>query len=227
MSAERNCVAASARNRRARARRARRAAAIIAVAAGLTILAGCQAPASPVQPTAMVVRIADYDGFVDAALSVLRERDFRPDRVDRERGVITAGPTTSAQWFELWRSDTPAGYERLESSLHTIRRKVRIDLEYVGAPTPAGSPSQEADAGGERYRLSVQVDKERYNTPSRQVTTASGALAIYSENLPTDEGVRRATAADARWTPLGRDGQLEGELLARLVDASSAIPVAD
>ncbi len=216
---------ASQRNRGVRTRPVQGGAAISALVAGMTILAGCQSPASPVQPTAMVVRIADYDGFVDEALSVLRERDFRPDRVDRERGVITAGPTTSAQWFELWRSDTPAGYERLESSLHTIRRKVRVDLEYVGAAPTAGTPG--ADAGGERYRLSVQVDKERYNTPSRQVTTASGALAIYSENLPTDEGVRRATAADARWTPLGRDGQLEGELLARLVDASSAAPVAD
>lgn len=191
---------------------------------------GCQTPAPPAGPTALTLRIPDYERFVDETLTILRERDFRPDRVDRERGIIVAGPTTSAQWFEFWRGDTPGGYDTLESSLHTIRRTVTVDIEWIGDGRPAAAPRQPGPAapgGDERYRVSVQVDKARYNTVGRQVTTASGALAIYNENLPTEEGLRRATAADAVWVPLGRDALLEGALLARIVDATPDVTVAE
>ncbi len=111
--------------------------------AGLSILlavvaalAGCQAPAEPSGPTELVLRIPDYERFVDASLSVLRQYDLPPSRVDRPRGLIVSQPTTSAQWFECWRGDTPGGYQSLEASLHTTRRVVTIQIKPLDTPPP-------------------------------------------------------------------------------------------
>lgn len=194
---------------------------MLAVSAGL-MLAGCRAPAASTGPTELVLDIPDYDRFVDASLSVLRRHDFPPEQVDRRRGLIVSRPTTSGQWFEWWRSDSQGGYQLLESSLHTIRRIVTVAMEPLvagdAAGTPAGPDAAEPGGGG-RYRLVVRVDKERYCAPQRQVTTASGALAIYSERLPTAEGLRGARSRDEHWVALGRDALLEAVLLAALADA--------
>ncbi len=99
----------------------------------------------------------------------------------------------------------------LESSFHTIRREVGVTIE----PLSTGS-------GSDEYRLSVEVNKYRYSAPDRQITTASGALAIYSEHLPTTEGLRNALSAAHEWIPLGRDGLLEQALLARIADLSQS-----
>ena len=214
------------------------------------LLAGCHAPPSPTAATELRVQIPDYEQFVDRTLTLLRERDFEPDRVDRPAGVIVAGPTTSAQWFEFWRSDVQGAYQVLEASLHTIQRRVSITLtpaeaegwaeEAVGpavvlgdaeAADGAGDPDVTAVPGvamaasGGRYRLVVQVDKYRYSAPERQVTTASGALSIYSERLPTTEGLRGARSRGLHWVPLGRDGLLEGYLLAKILSANPDVKV--
>ena len=205
-------------------------------------VAGCHAPAQPTGPTEIVLRVPDYDAFMDASLSVLRFHEFPPDRVDRARGLIVSEPTTSAQWFEWWRADAPGGYQLLESSLHTIRRVVTVHVEPVDAATtesassaqPTSTPAVASDGplpseerGAGRYRLAVQVEKSRYSAPERQITTASGALQIYSESTPTTEGERGPRSRKVQWVPLGRDALLEAFLLAKLSDALPGLSVAD
>jgi hypothetical protein len=166
---------------------------------------GCQAPPRPQGPTTAVWHVRDVETFLDDSLSVLRECDLPPARVERANGHIVTHPTVSAQWFEWWRSDARGGYQLLESSLHTIRRTVDVRIEPAGA---GGASSA--------YRVSIEVEKERLSAPQRQITTASGALSIYNERIPTDEGLRQAKSAAERWVPLGRDVLLEEHLLARL-----------
>jgi hypothetical protein len=173
-------------------------------------LAGCQAPAVPSGPTERVVRIEDYDAFLDQAATLLRELDLPPTRIDRVSGEIVLRPTTRGQWFEWWRPDSRGGYQTLESSLHTLRSRGRVAIR----------PSDPALAA---YVLSVEVEKERFSSPERQVTTTSGALAIYSERLPTTEGLRASRLRDDHWVSLGRDGLLEAYLLERL----AALPATD
>ena len=84
-------------------------------------------------------------------------------------------------------------------------------------PADAASTDQ-ANTPADQYRLAVQVDKSRYSATERQITTASGALAIYSEHIPTTEGLRKAESGGAHWVPLGRDALLESYLLAKLAD---------
>jgi hypothetical protein len=179
----------------------------------LACLAGCQAPPSPEGPSEALVRLVDYDGFMDRTLTSLRELDLPPQHVDRVRGVVHTRPTTSGQWFEPWRVDARGGYQLLESSLHTIRRRVTVRCEYAGE----GAPLDE-------FRLRVEVAKERFSSPQRQVTTASGALAIYSERLPTEEGLRASQVRGDHWVPLGRDGPLEAYLLRRIAGLAEASP---
>ena len=175
-------------------------------------LAGCHAPAVPDGPTEMVLRVSDREAFIDASLTLLRERDFPPERVDRSEGMIVTRPSTGQQWFEFWRHDSIGGYQLLESSVHTVRRVVTVDIS-----------STDPENSSDELRVSVQVDKERYSAPERQVTTASGALAIYSERLPTTEGLMAARTEGEHWVPLGRDLPLESHLLAKIAEASPAV----
>lgn len=205
----------------------------VIAAALLAGSAGCQAPPAPDGPTEMVLHVADYETFVDSTLTLLREFDFMPERVDRHSGRIVTAPTTGGQWFEFWRGDVRGPYQLFESSLHTIRRRVSIGIaSAAGAESPnaeqqEGEPDEAREAGraGE-YRVTVQVDKTRYSAPERQVTTASGALGIYSERLPTTEGLRNARSVGEHWVPLGRDGPLETYLLSRIAALSGARPAA-
>ncbi len=151
-------------------------------------LTGCQAPPQPTGSTAMVLDLADYDGFVDSAMTILRERHFGIERGDRRAGVIVSHPATGAQWYEFWRGDSLGPYQLLESSLHTLRRIVTVTIEPADADADAdvreasSKPTREEDAltpgkGPGRYRVTVRVDKERYNSPQRQHRhRGSGAL---------------------------------------------------
>jgi hypothetical protein len=166
-------------------------------------------------------------------MSVLRLYDFPPDRVDRVRGLIVSRPTTSGQWFEWWRVDSRGPYQLAESSLHTMRRIVTVNvepLEGTAGSAPAGAEPQHGalqtaatqNVGG-RYRLRVEVEKSRFSAPERQITTASGALFIYSERVPTVEGLRGPQSRHAQWVPLGRDALLEDFLLQKLAAAVPAV----
>ena len=189
--------------------------AVCAFAVSGGALVGCQAPAAATAPTTTLVQLDDYDTFIDDTLSLLRRYDFAPDYVDRTRGLVITEPATSGQWFEPWRVDSRGGYQVLEASLHTTRRAVTVNIE------PADSD------GSDNYRVTVRVDKSRYSAPERQVTTASGALAIYNERLPTTEGLRGARSRDEQWVPQGRDAALEEYLLQRLTGRTVASQAAD
>ncbi len=200
---------------------------VLRVALGLTLLAlaGCQAPPPPSGPTELTLHVPDYEAFVDSSLSTLRLYDFKPDRVDRVGGLIVTAPTTSGQWFEWWRVDSLGAYQTCEASLHTTRRIVTVNIVPAAAdtgvapvPEPVETSPTTAPTGG-TYRVAVQVDKQRYSAPERQITTASGALAIYSERTPTVEGLRGPRSRRVEWVPLGRDGLLESFLLAKLAAA--------
>lgn len=176
------------------------------------VFCGCAPPPAAEGPTARILRIADRDAFLDRAMTVLREHDFQPRRADRDVGLVVTWPSTGGQWFEIWRRDVHGPYQQLESSIHTIRREVTLHLE---APD---------DGAPDAQRLSVRVDKSRYSAPERQVTTASGALVIYSEQIPTEEGLRRRRVDGEQWVPLGRDVLFERYLLDRIAARAGGVP---
>ncbi len=204
------------------------------ILAALILPIGCQAPSAPPGPTQTVLLIPDRDAFLDASLTLLRRYDLTPEHVDRDRGLIVTQRITGAQWFEPWRIDSRGPYQLLESSLHTIGRTVTITVEPEVAQSQPSSSSETGEAPSldtapaavpeqspsvapdQRYRVAVLVDKARFTAEERQITAASGALAIYSERTPTGEGLRGRGAGHVRWVPLGRDALLEEYLLDKL-----------
>lgn len=184
-------------------------------ALAITLLAvlpgGCAAPRADAPTTRTTVRIADRRAAIERTLTLLRQLGLPPGRVDWATGEIESRPTTSAQWFELWRIDPPDAWQRLESSLHTIRRIVKIRM--IGPPT-----ATQPDHGP--ATLAIEVRKQRLSMPARQVTTASGALNIYSARTPAEQPGAKAT-----WVDLGRDPRLERLLLERIVQAGIVEPV--
>lgn len=191
----------------------------------LCALSGCvTAPGQPREPTRLTVHVSDYDAFIDDTLTLLRAHDLEPERVDRERGQIVAGPAIGGQWFEFWRSDVQGPYQAVESSLHTIRRIATITIDADAAesqPTTRQSPPDGAARPAGAYRVSIEVAKSRYSAPERQVTTTSGILGIYSERIPTEEGRRGPRSVGEHWVALGRDGLLEAHLADRLAELPS------
>jgi hypothetical protein len=204
-------------------------AALTAVAAVLaaSLLLGCHAPPAACGPTEMVLRLADRDCFMDNVLTVLRRYDLPPERVDRESGLIVSRRTTSGQWFEFWRVDSQGRYQEAESSLATIGRIVTVEVTpaeptgQVSSPLEPEAPEREPSAVCGDYRVSVCVEKERLSVPERQVTTASGALALFNVRSPTVAGRRGPQSAEMDWIPIGRDPLLEAYLLAKFVNESS------
>jgi hypothetical protein len=202
-----------------------------AILAGVAapLLWGCHAPPAACGPTEMVLRLPDRDCFMDDVLTVLRRYDLPPERVDRESGLIVSRRTTSGQWFEFWRVDSQGCYQETESSLATIGRIVTVEVTPTGPDgqltgpaelAPPGGAADEAAATCGDYRVSVCVEKDRLSVPERQITTASGALALFNVRSPTVAGLRGPQSVEVNWIPIGRDPLLEAYLLAKFVEAS-------
>jgi len=178
---------------------------IIVLGCGLSVLGGCQRPAGTVSMERPEVRVArvDFDQAWDEVLDVLSEHYFQSDYQNPRSGRIVTHPTVSKQWFEFWRDDALGAYQQLESSLHTIRRRVEVTFVPVD----------------DSYDVNLAVHIQRKTQPQRQVTTASGALQIYREKLPIYTGEKLpAAAAGVWWVNVGTDGLLEAYLLERIAN---------
>jgi len=161
------------------------------------LVAGCQAPAQPTGPTRTTMT-ADSPEQLDrvwtAAEDTLLAHYFEIDRKDRQAGILTTVPTTSANWFELWQPQPEPAYYWAESNTHTIQRQVTIRI------TPAG---------GDAYEIDVQVDRYRYSLEERQVDNAAAVMRLYSSEAPTLTGRQKTTRESSRWIRLGRDELME------------------
>lgn len=193
------------------------------LAAGIFLVGCASIPLAPTERTEIVVKVSDYEALVDHALAVLRSHQLEPSYIDRTSGLVLTDRITSGQPHEVWRSDVYGTYQTWEALLNTIGREARVELvrtdgeitedpiRTIGATEPSAS--------GE-YRVSVEVQKSRYQTPTRQITTVTGALGLFSERLPTDDGLRGiAIRRASEWKPLGRDGELERVLLNKIRNA--------
>ncbi len=172
----------------------------------VSLTSGCVDPPrdpGPVQADVYVDSAEDFDSLWETTLRVLRRWHLTPDRQDPRHGVITTEPITTQQWFEFWRHDAMGPYQWLESSMHTVQRLAKIKIDRL------------PESG--RYRINVVVDVFRMSAAERQVTTPSGALVMFSEKLPTEQGDPVKPHESTHWVHLGRDPKMEGVLLQRIL----------
>ena len=176
------------------------------------ILVGCQEPLQPTTPTVTRVTVDPperYDVLWETVGDVLREHFFQLDRRDRQAGIITTSPETTANGFEFWRPQPKDPYYWWEANLHTIQRQVTVKL----------SPAEGVNA----YDVDVQVDRLHHRLEERQITNAAAALRLYSGDAPTFGDPSDKPLESGRWIPIGRDQPMEQQLLATILDRFGAI----
>jgi hypothetical protein len=119
-----------------------------------------------------------------------------------QSGFIRTRPLPGAQFFEFWRSDNVGADNTLAANLHTIRRTVTLDI---------GRQNNELCIG-------CDVHVQRLSLPGQQVSSSAGVYGMFSQSSPSLQKLQLnpEQAKQTEWSDLGRDSQLETEILKRI-----------
>ena len=130
----------------------------------------------------------------------------REQRVQNVGGQLTEGrlethPTVGSTWLEPWRVDSTPGYERLHSTLQSIRRRAIVRVV----------PAQ----GG--FLVEAQVMKELEDLSRPEFASLGGATSLRHDGSIARYGERRDyRPATLGWITQGRDHSLEQQILAEI-----------
>jgi hypothetical protein len=141
-----------------------------------------------------------------SAEKVLAGMHFSIEKLDANAGYIKTVPLSGAQSFEFWRTDSVGSFNRAEADLQTIRRTVELNI------TDGNVPGQVC--------INCNVVTERLSMP--QDLTASGQSQIVMSGRHRSVRKFGGQKADLTWVNLGRDEQLETEILKRISKQLSA-----
>ena len=140
---------------------------------------------------------------IAAAEQILMDMHFEIEKLDLQAGHIRTYPLTGAQTFEFWRSDNVGGFNSAEADLHSIRRMVELNI------------NQEAG----RLCINCKAFTQRLSIAG-ELTSGSGDKAMSGQISLQKLGSRQKS--NMSWIDLGRDGQLETEILKRIDKRLSA-----
>jgi hypothetical protein len=129
-------------------------------------------------------------------------RITREQPVQNSDGIILDGHVESAyrvggSIFEPWRKDTTPGFERLQSTLQSIRRRAIVSVRPQGAG----------------YVVEVVVQKDLEDTDRTQYATESSAAKRHDGTVLRKEDSYGDNPQTLGWIPLGRDTSLEQVIL--------------
>ena len=161
----------------------------------------------PLAENPVLIPTMNYDQVWDQLVDVV-DNYFKTEREQRVRlvgDVLTEGrletyPRTGSTFLEPWNLDSSTPYERLESTLQSIRRRAVVRV----IPAEAG------------FLIDVTVLKELEDLPRPE-----NGLASYA-NLRNDDSLRRfgspvgGQQPTLGWIGLGRDVALEQQILAEM-----------
>lgn len=143
-----------------------------------------------------------WETVVDVVDDYFRiESELRPTGDGVTEGVLRTFPLAGATLLEPWHADSGNAYERLESTLQTIRRFAVVHVR----------PAQ----GG--YWVEVGVFKElENNTRPIGSTTSAATLLRYDTSLTRVVDPVGEQETHKGWIPQGRDMALEQRILGQL-----------
>ena len=129
-------------------------------------------------------------------------RISREQPVQNSRGMILDGRIETAyrpgsSIMEPWRQDSTPGFERLQSTFQSIRRKATLVVRPIGAG----------------YSLEVIVQKELEDTDRTQYATETTATRRHDGTLLRQDDSYDDGPETLGWIPLGRDSSLEQAIL--------------
>ena len=151
----------------------------------------------------------DPDRLWRQSQTELKVRGFDLDNVDRRAGVIETEPRTSSQWYEFWARDVVTWQGRAESSLHTLRRSVRLEMR--------ADPDSSC-------RLSCRALVDREVIAPGVVSGSARANSIFAGaagRMPTLKPL--GDQQISQWVSLGRDNALEQDILQSITSAASRV----
>jgi hypothetical protein len=134
--------------------------------------------------------------------------DFKIERETRVRvignevlkGRIQTFPTTGSTLLEPWRRDSTPGFEKLHSTLQSVRRWAEVEV----------SPAE----GG--YLVEVAVFKELEDLERPEHATVGVVTTPHEGSPARGEPAVVGSAVRLGWIPLGRDVSLEQRILLEL-----------
>ncbi len=160
-------------------------------------LAGCAENKYIKTEDRLCVPAATQADAMAAAERVLADMHFEIEKLDSGAGYIRTHSLSGAQTFELWRSDSVGGFNREEADLHSIRRAVELNV------------SQQAG----QLCINCRVTTQRLSIHSEQTADKSYTVMSGQNSL---QKISREQRPNITWIDLGRDGQLETEILKRI-----------
>jgi hypothetical protein len=179
----------------------------------LALLPGCAARSwfAP-RPVAqaenpLFVSVSDREFLWNTLVDTIDD-NFKIQREERVRllgGILTEGRidtfyTPGATYLEPWRSDSTPGYEKLHSTLQTIRRRCTARV----TPAPGG------------FLIEIIVDKELEDLDRPEQATAGQSTLRHDGTIVRMEGPIQGSPQTLGWIPLGRDASLEQRMLLQL-----------
>jgi hypothetical protein len=153
----------------------------------------------PVDPEFLSLQIVDA---LDDYFRVANEQWVRRDNVQGAlEGIYTTYPQVSGTSFEPWRGDATRGFERLQSTIQTIRRTatVRVNPEEAG------------------YKIEVLVIKEQEDVDQAQNSTAGAAAQRHDGTIVRNENQQRQLPVTLGWYEVGRDQDLERRIMSGIL----------
>jgi hypothetical protein len=139
-------------------------------------------------------------------------RIAREQPVQNSDGIVLDGRLETAyqigsSFAEPWRKDSTAGFERLQSSLQSIRRRAIVSVRPQGAG----------------YMLEVIVQKDLEDTDRSQYATEIPTVQRHDGTIVRSNETFDQNPETLGWIPLGRDTSLEqailNDIFARLTQA--------
>ena len=187
----------------------------IAWAVVTVALGGCQSwhtmPATPGGPpplqNPLLVPRVDREFLWSQVVDTVDDY-FRIQREERVRqvgevlleGRLDTFPLDGATILEPWRKDSTPGFEKLHSTLQTVRRRATVRV-------------MPADNG---FLIEVAVFKELEDLTGPERATASRAAVQNEASLDSNRDRAPPSQPAVVWIPLGRDISLEQQMLTQI-----------
>ena len=148
---------------------------------------------------------ASFDEVWQACLGSVKQRGLQVDREDRRFGLIVTKPVVGKQFFEFWRKDAVTSNDVMLSSLHTVRRVVKIQI------VPQGTM---------RFGVNVEAHVERASIPGDQLDNTAEAFELLNrQGVPASPSRRDYTRPQREpvWVDIGREPAMERVLMEDIV----------
>jgi hypothetical protein len=170
------------------------------VCTAILCLAGCAGNGYVVTTQQVCTSAVTKPQLMASAEKVLADMHFAIEKLDANAGYIKTVPLSGAQTLEIWRADSVGSFNQVEADLQTIRRTIELGITDDNAPG--------------QVCINCIATTERLSMP--QDLTASGQTQIVMSGRQRSVRKLGERKTDLTWINLGRDQQLETEILKRI-----------